>query len=248
MKITTVSKINIRKLIIPIIFGTNDISDETLNEVKKELRNIEVLITEMLDQGMSPFAMSIEDLAEMTGGASAKQIRRDLTRVMKIAHDKSGVTFEKPPVIEPERMFYILSAYILGECGRVSDDPAEWTVRFNMQDLFDMGALDSANDMVCWAFLIEYFEDCLMRGRMPITNYIKNYANSKVSARRLMTYLKKNYWYGDIEESSNLFMLSTATPSLSSIVNAALERFEKIYEEKKEEKEWLEVDKAQMKK
>jgi hypothetical protein len=242
MKVNTLGTVNVHRLIVPVIFGTDNVSDETLNLVKKDLRNLELLITEMLDQGVSPYAVEIDDLAEMTG-ISAKEFRKGLKRIMKVAHDKYDGTFDKPDAnLEPEQLFYILAAYVLGDCGRVSDDPAEWTVRYGMSDYFEFGAIKGAKDMLCWAFLVEYFEDCLNRGRIPITNYIKQYGNLRASARRLMTFMKNNSWYGDANASSDLFMLCTETPSLSSILSATLEQFDATYRKKKEEKEWLEID------
>lgn len=237
MKVTTLQQVNIRKLILPVVYGTTNVSDEALKLGDQGLKTLEILIRTALEHDLVSNALEIEKLVDVTvSGLTANSAIGNINKLMKVAHDKYDGKFEPPAIGDPEKMFYFLLAYTLADCGRVSEDPIEWSVRWNMDTLFDMGAIETAHDMACWAFLVEYFEDCLNRGeRIPITRYFKNYGRAMVTPRRLEAFLKKNYWYGDADESKRLFMLDTESPAVSSITGAALEFFTRIYEEKLEE-------------
>ena len=221
------SKLHVRSVIVPALFQTSHVKDEVLKEAKDGIRALDIMITEILDQGTSPLAIRFDDVADMVG-ATSKKLKHDIKAAMKVAHDRYDGTFDPPMVIDVEKELYLLAAIVIADEGRMSDDVVKYVVRTNMDEFFDLGAIDTAYDFACWAFLIDYFETCLENGRVSLTNYLKQHDSALVSARRLNSFIKKNWWYGDADEAGRLFMLNTEGPSLGSVINAMLENLETI--------------------
>ena len=221
-------KLHVESLVVNCLFQTEHVEESALKAAKDGVHELNLLITEMLDQGITPGAIKIEDLADMLGGVSAKKIRKDIKNAMKVARDSYKGTFDKPEVIEPDSELYLLAAIAIAEDGRMSNDLIRYTVRSNMNNYFDISAFETYYDFACFVALIDYFEDCLKLGRrIQISRWLKTYGSPLVSTRRMSSYLGKNWWYGNPEASESLFMLYTESPQLSSVTNAMLEVLEK---------------------
>lgn len=227
------SKLHVNSVVIPALFQSSHVKDEVIKEAGDGIRALNLLISEMLDQEITPFSIKIEDIAEMIG-ADKKKLRRDIKNAMKTAHDKYDGVYDPPTVVEVDKIFYIMSAIVIADNGRMSNDIIEYVVRTNLDEYFDIGALDTAYDFACYIALIDYFETCLRNGRVALTPFLKQYSNSMVTTRRLESYFKKNWWYGDPDTSERLFMLNTESPSISSVTNAMLENLNRILQNTEE--------------
>lgn len=219
--------VDIRSTIIPAFFQSPYARAEVIREADEGLRDIELSIITILDQEISPFAIKLKNVAELLG-TTEKKMKSHIKAAQRVARDKYDGTYGRPEPVAVEKTIYFMTAMIIAECGRVSDDLDEYTVRFHMDEVFDLAALDTAQDLACWCFLVDYFEHCLKNGKTPITNFMKMHGSSAVSRSKLQSFIKKNDWYGDVEAFGDIFGINIATPTLSDIAKYGLESFEAI--------------------
>lgn len=220
------SKLHVKNVIVPNLFCTGHVSEPVLKETANGVHALELLITEILEQDCNQFSLKIEDVAEQIGG-NAKKMRSDIKKAIRAAHDKYDGKYDPPAIVGVDKCLYALTALVIREDGRTSDDLIEYTVRTNIDEYFNPWRLDTANDFSCFVFMIDYLETCLRSGRIPITKYLRQYCSS-VTSNRLVAFMKKQDWYGSSDLAGELFCLSTDSPSLSSIMNASVEVFTKL--------------------
>lgn len=228
MKIN-LNKLHVKPITTSVLFQTPHVPAEALRDADEGIKILERFVTEMLEHGCQPDSLQIEELSNMIG-ADLKKAKDSIKHAQKVAYRYYDGTFDKPAPVSPEKLLYVLGAILIAEDGRMSDDVVQYTVRTSMDMYFDLSALETPSDFACFVFLIEYFETCLSSKRIPFTPYLRKYSknNPFVSDRRLATFLRKNWWYGDEEETSDLFMLSTTTPSSASVAGAMLENLNRF--------------------
>ena len=235
-------QINIRRFAKYVVFNTSDIKPEVETKARKGLSYFEKIVSEMLSQNMFTYALRLEDTATLVG-SSYREVRSNIKRALKIGQEDYDGTYGRPGDITPERAIYITTALIIQEYGRKTDDLIEHVVRYNIGDFLDFGALESEYDMACYVYLIEYLERCLTFGKIPITKDLKENRNDMVSNKRIMSFIRKNYWYGNDKTAESLGF-NCATPKLSEVANTLFEIVESIRDITKDIHEDYELNKA----
>ena len=228
--------INVTRFAKYVVFNTCDITPEVEAKAQKGLSCLEKMVTEMLSQDMLPYAIRFADVAQLVG-TNAKNARSTIRQLLKLGQDYYDGTYGRPVLIEPERAVYITTALVIQEYGRKSDNPIEYTVRYNISDFIDIGAIESAHDIANYVFLIDYFERCMHLGKISISKFMKDNGNSLVTPTRLKRFIEKNYWYGN-SESNVIENFTCLTPSVSEVANRLYEIFvdiQKIEEEMHED-------------
>ena len=235
-------QINIRRFAKYVVFNTSDIKPEVETKARKGLSYFEKIVSEMLSQNMYTYALRLEDTATLVG-SSYREVRSNIKRALKIGQEDYDGTYGRPEDITPERAIYITTALIIQEYGRKTDDLIEYVVRYHIGDFLDFGALESEYDMACYVYLIEYLERCLTFGKIPITKDLKENRNNMVSSKRIMSFIRKNYWYGSYKDAESLGF-NCATPKLSEVANTLFEVAESIRDITKDIHEEYELHKA----
>ena len=228
--------INVTRFAKYVVFNTCDISPEVDAKAQKGLDCLEKMVTEMLSQDVLPYAVRFSDVAQLVG-TNTKDAKRTIRNLLKLGHECYDGTYGRPIVIEPERALYITTALVIQEYGRKSANPIEYTVRYNISDFIDIGAIENEYDMANYVFLIDYFERCLHLGKISISKFMKDNCSNLVTQTRLKRFIEKNYWYGD-PESNVINNFSCLTPSVSEVANRLYKIFvdiQKIEEEMHED-------------
>lgn len=218
-------KLHVKAMVIPALFQTPHVKDEVLRAAWDGVQDLNLLITEILDQECNPLAIRLEDVAD-TIGSNAREMRSNIKKAMKVARDRYDGIYDPPAIIEVDRLLYMLTTIIIADDGRMSDDVVKYVVRTNMDAFFDTSRLENEHDFACYVALIDYFETCLLYKKLSITAYLKQHGNALISSKRMLTYLKKNWWYGDPEETQRIFTIDTEAPSLPDILKATEEILE----------------------
>ena len=200
------------------------------------------MVTEMLSQDMLPYAIRFADVAQLVG-TNAKDAKSTIRNLLKLGQDYYDGTYGRPFLIEPERALYITATLVIQEYGRKSDNPIEYTVRYNISDFIDIGAIETAYDIANYVFLIDYFERCLHLGKTSITKFMKDNCNNLVTQTRLKRFIEKNYWY-DNPEGNAFCNFSSLTPSIPEVTNKLYEIFVDIRKVEEEMREDWELNQA----
>lgn len=232
--------VDIRSIMLPAFFQTPHVKEEVVREANVGLRDMERGIVAILDQEISSYAIKLDDVASIIG-LSGKEMRSHIKAAQKVAREKYDGTYDPPEMIDIETQLYVITAIVISESGRISEDITSYTVRANMDEIFDLSAIQSAADFACYCYLMEYFEHCLNHGKVPISVYLKDYSNVMVTKHKLTNFIKKNSWYEDREEFCEIFGVYISSPKLPDVANYGFEKFEdlrrQIFERNQKEEE-----------
>jgi len=229
--------INIERFAKYAIFDSCDIDPTVLSKATKGIQITGRMVTEMLAHEVSDYATRFSDLADMLG-VSEQEAKRMIRAAVKVGYDQYDGTYGHPIKLEPEQLIYIVAALTIQEYGRKTDNLDEYVVRRFLSDYVDIGAIESDHDMSCYAFLIDYFEYCLGNEKVPITRYLKSFAGTKVTSKRLMSFFKRNFWYNDANAAEKVIGYACCSPKLADITNSiygALCSIRKLVQEEHEE-------------
>lgn len=213
--------IDVRQLVIPAIFQTPFPDQQAIKSAEQGLEYIEDAVGTIIEHDFSAEAIRLEDVADLIGDASPRAIKKAINKAQKIAHDAYDGEYNPPTSIAPEALIYQITAHTIYECGRLSKDLIEYTVRTYFDSMFDVSALETESDMACWAFLIDYFEDNLRYGGYrPISAILKRSGHKFVSKTRLNTFIRKNCWWGVEEDVADVFQIWMDEPGVVDIAMA----------------------------
>ena len=218
---------DIQGVLVPAFFASPHPSNEALKEARAGLHNLTCAVVTILDQGVSPHVLRVDDLIDYIGGITPKDFADSIMEAQKVARDQYDGTFDPPAVLPLEKKLYSIAAIVLSEIGRRSDDIDEYTVKRHFDEIFDLSAIDTTADFACWCLLIEYFEYCLREGKAaPITKFIKMHGSSLTTESRMMTFIKKNEFYEYSDVFAERFGITESKPTLSQVAKLGFETFE----------------------
>lgn len=236
--------IDVRQLIIPAVFRTPFPDPQAVLEAEKGLTCVEQAVELILEHGFSPEAIRLDDIGDLMGQTIKKSMRKDINEMQKIAYDSYDGEYYPPQILPAENLIYKVTAHTIYECGRLSTDLVEYTVKTLFDSMFDVEALETESDMACWAFLIEYFEDNLRHGGYrSLSTALAQSGSRYVSKTRMGTFIKKNYWYGVREDIWDIFQLDKEEPSVTDVAIAGTEMLKNYLFKVAEDNPDIDVDK-----
>ena len=226
------------KIVVPSVFLTSHVADPVLRATQKGLHDIELCAVTMINHELNDYAIRLEDVSDLFGG-NTRTLRREVKEANKAAHDFFPGEYDPPEVMDPDKLIYGITAIIIAEASRLNHDIDQYIVRTNMDSLFDIGAIDNYHDFACYRTLIEYFEYCLSDDKLySLNKFIKMRGGKNVSEARMMTFLKKNFWYTDADEFESRFRFGfTYDATLSKIAEAGFTRFQILKQDALKRKE-----------
>ena len=224
---TRLAGIDIRQLAISAIFKTPFPKPQAILQAEKGLNFVEQAVEILLEHQFSPEAIRLDDIADLMGNVTPRTIRKEIKRAQKIALDNYDGEYDPPLPIPAESLIYRVAAHTIYECGRLSGDLIEYTVRTYFDSMYDIEALETESDMACWAFMIEYYEDNLRYGSYrPTTPLIKQAGSRFVSRTRMETFLKKNFWWGNSSDVEDIFNINIGEPTITEVALAGTQVLE----------------------
>ncbi len=213
--------IDVRQLIIPAVFQTPFPKPQAVLEAEKGLMYVEQAVELLLEHGFSPEAIRLDDIADLMSSTAKKTMRREINKMQKIAYEAYDGEYYPPQILPAESLIYKIAANTIYECGRLSTDLVEYTVKTHFDSMFDTEAIETESDIACWVFLIEYFEDNLRHGGYRSFSTALTQSGSRfVSKPRMETFIKKNCWYGIPEDIWDIFQLDKEEPSATDVAIA----------------------------
>lgn len=228
--------VDVQAVLSPAFFASPHPKEEVVAAARKGFHALNCAVVAILDQGVSPYAIKIDDLVEYIGGMSPKEFCRSIIDAQKIAHDRYDGKYDPPEVLSVEQKLYSITAIVIAEIGRRSQDINEYTVKYFFDTIFDLSAIETAADLACWCLLIEYFEYCLSENKVaPITKFIKSHGNSLTTESRVKTFIRKNEFFISPTVFEEKFGISISSPTLSDIAKHGFETF-KIFKENIDER------------
>ena len=217
---------DIQGVLVPAFFATPHPSAEVLKEARVGLHNLNCAVATILDQGISPHALKVDDLVSYIGGITPKAFCDSIMAAQKVARDMYDGTFDPPAILPIEKKLYSIVAIVLSEIGRRSDDINEYTVKRHFDEVFDLSAIDTVADFACWCLLIEYFEYSLREEKaVPITKFLKTHGSTLTTESRMMTFIKKNEFYDNSDVFADIFGITGSKPTLSQVAKLGFETF-----------------------
>ncbi len=230
------SEADVQAVLSPAFFASPHPRDEVVAAARKGFHALNCAVVAILDQGISPYALKIDDLVECIGGMTPKEFCRSVNEAQKIAHDRYDGKYDPPEVLPVEQKLYSITAIVISEIGRRSQDINEYTVKYLFDTVFDLSAIETVADFACWCLMIEYFEYCLREDKaVPITKFIKMHGNSLTTESRVKTFIRKNEFFVSPTVFEEKFGVKISNPTLSEIAKLGFETF-KIYKENIDER------------
>jgi len=245
MKMKNLDHINMGRIAKMLIFNTCDVRPEIEKQAEKGIRDTVRIATEMLSQEMLSHVISLDDAAESIG-ISAQDARRHIKKAIKVGRTNYDGKFGQPEILDPDQLVYQTIAYAIDEYGRTADDINEYVVKYYIGEYLDVTAIKTKHDMGCYVFLIDFFERYLNEKleKTSFTKYLKGYIGPAVTSARLMSFMKKNDWYGNDDETFSKIGVRMSSPKLSDIINALIQNFEDVKELTLRQREQFELDQA----
>ena len=223
MRIRNLEHVNICHIAYRVLQAPCNRSD-IIKAIQPGVSAIEKIVTCILNQDVLPHAVKLGNAAELIG-SNSKIIRGYIQNASKLIYSSFEGSFDRPTILPPEQIIYLVTACAIRESARNTDDINEYIARSKMGVLLDIGALRTEYDMSCYAFLIEYIEDSLrMNEKKVFGQYLKNAGNSLVTNTRLLNFFKKNDWYGDEIATQYLLGIDAVAPKVSEVVDAIWKR------------------------
>ena len=113
---------DIQGVLVPAFFASPHPSNEALKEARAGLHNLTCAVVTILDQGVSPHVLRVDDLIDYIGGITPKDFADSIMEAQKVARDQYDGTFDPPAVLPLEKKLYSIAAIVLSEIGRRSDE------------------------------------------------------------------------------------------------------------------------------
>ncbi|MBR1801935.1 hypothetical protein IJ768_01750 [Candidatus Saccharibacteria bacterium] len=230
---TNLHHVNIRIQAIKVLFMSDNVAPENIKLAEQGIQDIEKLVTAILTQDVLPHAVAIDDAAEIAGG-NPRKMRRNIREAIKAGQEHYDGTYGRPMITNVDNLVYLVTALTIRESGRKSDDINIFVVRTELFDFINPETIETAYDMSCYAFLVEYFENALDFEKKPLMKFLQDYNNKFVTKTRIIRLFEKQEWYFDAAQCKALLKIDSEQPKLLDVTK---EFYKKLLDIKKVEQE-----------